>query len=358
MEQEKNILFEELKGAGGKIGVITLNRPRFLNAITCDMCKKMFNMLTNWANDSIIKAVVIQGSGDKAFCAGGDIKHLYEKGKEREFDAIHQFFWEEYRLNRLIRHYPKPYIALLDGITMGGGVGVSIHGSHRIVTERFSFAMPETSIGFFPDIGCTYVLARCPGETGIYLGLTGKRLNAAEAIYLGLADNFISSNHLEEIVHILQKTKLNNHPYEIISETLAAASVTPEAPRLTVYRDIIDECFALDTVEEIINKLKEKNKEWANEVIVELEQKSPTSLKVSLHAFKQSVNMDFDACMRMEFRLSQRFLRSHDFYEGVRATLIDRDNTAQWQPDKLSDVSHDSIETFFSPLPSGELELD
>lgn len=358
MADNSDVIFEEYPGIGGNLGLITLNRPEFLNAITLNMCQAMNQMLHKWANAEQVKAIVIMGSGDRAFSAGGDVKYLYDRGKHQEYDAIRDFFSEEYRLNHRIRNYPKPFIALLDGITMGGGVGVSIHGSHRVVTEHFLFAMPETGIGFFPDIGSSYFLSRCPGEIGTYLGLTGSRLNAAEAIYAEIADHFVSSNHQAELLSRLAKTRLGKDPFTSITDILAHYSVTPETPRLAVYREAIDECFCFDSIEEMITALQAHSREWNLETLNELLKKSPTSLKVSLAALRKGLTLDFDLCMQMEFRLCQHFLHHHDFYEGVRAALIDRDNRPIWQPKKLDDVSEETINSYFEVLSKGDLEFE
>ena len=355
MANNKDVLFKELPGVGGKIGLITLNRPEYLNAITYGMCKEINLMLLKWSTAEHIKAIVIHGTGDRAFSAGGDIKYLYESGKAHKYASTRQFFWEEYRLNHRIHNYPKPFIGLLDGITMGGGVGVSIHGSHRVVTEHFLFAMPETSIGFFPDIGGTYFLSRCPGETGIYLGLTGSRLNAAEAVYAEIADHIVASNHLNEIVLKLAKAKFNADPFASVTEILDEYSVAPETPKLSVYRDMIDECFCFDTVEEIMRMLQKKNRKWHVETIKELLKKSPTSLKVTLKALRKGITLDFEACMQMEFRLCQHFLHGHDFYEGVRASLIDRDNNPRWKPNRLGAINDKEVEAYFASQPEGDL---
>lgn len=357
MTNEQDVIFKEYPGIGGNLGLITLNRPKLLNAITLGMCQQINQMLIKWSTAEHIKAIVILGTGDRAFSAGGDIKYLYDKGSNQEYDAVRDFFSEEYRLNHRIHNYPKPFIALLDGITMGGGVGVSIHGSHRVVTERFLFAMPETGIGFFPDIGGTYFLSRCPGEIGTYLGLTGSRLNAAEAIHAEIADHLISSNHLTELLAQLAKARFNKDPFTSVTEILNDYSITPETQRLAVYREMIDECFCFDSVEEIMTALQSQNREWHHDTFKEILKKSPTSLKVSLAALRKGITLDFDICMQMEFRLCQHFLRSHDFYEGVRAVLIDRDNKPMWQPNRLGEISDADVNVYFDALIDGDLQF-
>lgn len=351
------VLVTELKGVGGNVGILILNRPEALNALTHTMCVMMLNQLRQWAQSDNIKAVVIRGAGGRAFSAGGDIKKLYYLGKSKELTQAYAFFTDEYRLNHLIHHYPKPFIAFLNGLTMGGGVGVSIHGSHRVVTESFNFAMPETGIGFFPDIGGSYFLSRCPGEIGTYLGLTGMRLDATEAIYAELADHFIFSNHLEECLEALCAARLGPNPHETVTSVLDIYSIMPETPALSVARHAVDHCFSFDTVEEIFNALESHKKPWYQATLAAIKQKSPTSLKVTLREIREGVALDFDSCMKMEFRLCQRFMQSFDFYEGVRALLIDKDRTPHWQPADIAAVSEATVNHFFSPLEKGDLRF-
>lgn len=358
MTINQHILFEECPGKGGHLGLITLNRPSALNALTHEMCKQLNQQLQIWEASSKIKAVVIRGAGEKAFSAGGDIVQLYHNGKAGRLQQVREFFQDEYRLNHRIHHYSKPFISLLDGITMGGGVGVSIHGSHRVVTERFVFAMPETSIGFFPDIGGSYFLSRCPGETGVYLGLTGMRLNAAEAIYVNLTDHFIASNHLDELIALIAAQKFGDDPDAAVTDILQAVSVIPETPALATVRDNIDTFFMMDTVEEIMTALQQCDKPWHQETLQILDQKSPLSLKVALREIREGVSMDFESCMRMEFRLCQHFMQGHDFYEGIRATLIDKDKNPMWQPASLAEVTEGLVDGYFASLEEGELTFD
>lgn len=344
------IFFKEIPGNNGAIGEITLNRPKALNALTHTMVNALTKQLAIWAEANTIKAVVIRAAGDRAFCAGGDIRHVYEAGKAKDPTLI-QFFWDEYRLNHQIHHFPKPYIALLDGITMGGGVGISIHGSHRIATERLSFAMPETGIGFFPDVGGSYFLPRCPGKIGFYLGLTGARLKATDALYTELVNATIPSQRLNELVENIANTPFDNNPHRTITKILQAFHTTlDETARLTSYRELIDHCFASPTVTEIISRLREHPDEWSQQTAVTLTTKSPTSLAVTLQQLQKGATLSFDDCMRLEYRLVQRFLQNHDFYEGVRAVIIDKDQTPKWQPSTLNEISTEMIAKFFAPL--------
>jgi enoyl-CoA hydratase/carnithine racemase len=341
------LIFEEHNGRGGAIGVITLNRPQALNALTHAMCIAIDQQLYQWETDDGIKAVIIQGSGDKAFCAGGDIRHLYDLGKQGAYPQAMQFFHDEYRLNYHIAHYKKPYIAFLNGVTMGGGMGLSIHGRHRVGTENLIMAMPETGIGFFPDIGATHFLSRCPDETGIYLGLTGARMNAADAYHVGLIDVILSSNHLPEILHQLIDTRLEDDANEIIAIILQAFSVRVESSPLRFHHEDLLECFSHDNIERIISALKQHTSPWREDALKSLQKKSPSSLKVTLEALRRGISMNLAACLTMEYSLCGRFLKGHDFYEGIRALLIDKDKQPHWQPATLDDFSHHSLNYYF-----------
>lgn len=333
----------------GNIGLVTLNRPKALNALTHDMVIELYNQLDEWKNNKDIQAIVIQGAGDKAFCAGGDIRNIYDARIDPEL-SIKRFFWDEYRLNHRIFHYPKPYIALLDGITMGGGVGVSIHGSYRIATERFVFAMPETSIGFFPDVGGSYFLPRCPGETGTYLGLTGERIKSSDGIYLGLVNYFVSVEKLPDLTDSLATDTLGGKASEKVLHLIKSASSPDGNPTLAEYREDIDQCFKYDSMEEIIEALQHQNNDWSKKTLEVLKTKSPTSLKVTLKQLRNGKKLSFDECLKMEYRMDMRFLKTHDLYEGIRAVIIEKDQKPQWQPSELSKVSNSEVDAYFAPL--------
>lgn len=345
MNDQPDILFTELSN----IGLVTLNRPKALNALTHDMVIELYEQLGEWQTDPEIKAIMIQGAGDKAFCAGGDIRKIYEAKNDKEL-SIKQFFWDEYRLNHRIFHYPKPYISLLDGITMGGGVGVSIHGAYRIATERFVFAMPETSIGFFPDVGGSYFLPRCPGETGIYLGLTGDRIKTGDAIYLELVNYFVSVERLPDLIDSLATNYMGEDSTEKIVELIKAAKTADGHPPLAEYRNDIDYCFKFDTVEEIFKALEHRKNPWCEATLQTLKTKSPTSLKVTLKQLRNGKKLSFDECLKMEYRMDMRFLRGHDLYEGIRAVLIDKDQKPQWKPSDLSQITDAEVDAYFAPL--------
>ena len=327
------------------VALVTLNRPAALNALTLGMVRALHPRLLDWAQDDAVRSVVVQGAGDKAFCAGGDIRALYD-GRGTAFTA--DFFREEYRLNRTIFHYPKPYLALMDGITMGGGVGLSVHARHRVATEATVFAMPETGIGIFPDVGGSYFLPRMPGETGLYVALTGARLRAADCVYAGIADAFAPRDRLPRIVDALRRG-------EGVESTIAESREAPGESVLEANRAAIDTCFARGSVEEIESALAAEGGDWADKALLAMRSKSPISQKIAFRQIREGARLDFDACMRMEFRLSQRVMAGHDFFEGVRAVVIDKDQAPVWQPDQLDAVSDADLDEYFAPLGTEEL---
>lgn len=333
----------------GPLGHITLNRPKALNALTHDMCRSIHQALQDWAADSAIHAVLIDAVPGRAFCAGGDIRSIYELGRT-DLPAAEDFFSTEYRLNAGIRHFPKPYIALLNGITMGGGAGLSVHGSHRLVTENTSFAMPETGIGLYPDVGGTYFLSRLPGQTGTYLALTGTRIGPADMVWLGLATHYVSSAKLAGVAARLAEG-------EPVGAVLAAlAEPPPNLPEVAPLSAHINDAFHGDSVEEITANLQRAG-DWRRDIGRSLATRSPTSLKLTLRGLREARNLDFDGCMRMEYRMTLRVLRGHDLYEGVRAILIDRDQHPRWNPDKLEKVTNQQIDQYFASLADRELVL-
>jgi enoyl-CoA hydratase len=348
MDNKKEIFFEEIKGEGGNIGVITLNRPEVLNALTYNMCQQMNRYLDAWEQNSDIKAVIIQSNEKRAFCAGGDIRKIYDLGQEKRFDEALAFFKEEYTLNHKIHHYTKPYIALLDGITMGGGLGLSIHGSHRVATLNMSLAMPETAIGFFPDIGGSYFLSRCPFEMGIYLGLTGHRIQAADALAIGLIDHLVLSTSLSEIVAKIISTPFDEDPHTCVTNILREFNLNDVSSTLMYHAHDIQSCFNAENVMDIIERLQEKRTPWADETLTALKAKSPTSLKVTLLQLRKGFQLNLTECLAMEYTMVSHFLHEHDFYEGIRAMLVDKDKNPQWQPAELEDVNEQRIKAYFN----------
>jgi len=348
MRNTETIYFNEIPGVGGSIGMVVLNRPKALNALDRDMCQRFMDRLQSWQHNPNIKAVVVQSEHGQAFSAGGDIRCAHAWGKTTP-ERARDFFRIEYQLNATIQQFSKPYIAFIDGIAMGGGLGIAMHGSHRVVTEHALLAMPETAIGFFPDVGGTYFLSRLPGELGTYLGLTGARLRAADALYARLATHFISSNHLPRVIDALASIPFPGDAYRTVDDVLSRFRLSEGLAPLSKHRLLIDRCFAEKTVEKMLSRLSEHrmSDEWADATYQLLLARSPTSLKVTLQALRNGKHRGLRDCLSMEYQLMQHFLESPDFYEGVRAVLVDKDHHAKWQPATLEAVSEEDVAGFF-----------
>lgn len=333
----------------GGVVEITLNRPEALNALTLEMAQLLYERLSGWATDDTVRAVVMRGAGDRAFCAGGDIRALYD-AKQTGDPLLRAFFWSEYRLNHLVYHYPKPYIALIDGIAMGGGVGLSVHAGTRIASEATMFAMPETGIGLFPDVGGSYFLPRCPGALGMYLALTGARLRAADCLYAGIADHYVEAAQHDSFVACLRESN-------VIETIVDSIEGDPGQAPLGDNRETIDRCFVGDNVEAIQAALQAEGSGFAEKSLKAMAGKSPTSQKIACRQLGEGARMDFDSCMVMEFRLSQHIMAAHDFFEGVRALIVDKDNAPHWHPHTLAAVDDTAVETYFAPLGDQDLKF-
>lgn len=344
MSDEAEILFEKR----GVAGIITLNRPKALNALNANMVALMHPQLIEWADDPEVELVIVRGAGEKAFCAGGDIRQLHDWGKASD-PAMRAFYHDEYRLNANIKNYPKPYVALLDGIVMGGGVGLSVHGSHRVASEKLMFAMPETGIGFFPDVGGTFFLPRMPGKVGTWLALTASRLGQSDAVWSGLATHAVASSDIEVLTDALCD---NGDP----DETIASFVMATADPHTAELIDTINHCFAGDTVEDILARLDAEGSEWALKQATTIRSKSPTSVKIALRQMHEGAKADFDEAMKIEYRVVSRVEKGVDFYEGVRAVIIDKDHSPKWQPAELTEISNADIDAYFAPL-DDELDL-
>jgi len=359
MSDTGDILF----GQQGSIGTVLLNRPEALNAFTLGMYRRFDPALRAWANDPAIRAVLIQGAGERAFCAGGDVRAVYEAGMgisgDNKFTSV--FFAEEYRVLRFLHYYPKPYVAIIDGITMGGGAGVSVNGAYRVATEKTMFAMPETGIGLFPDVGATRFLNLCPGHIGRYLGLTGARLGAADALYCGLATHFVQREGVpalkEALAAVAWETGRENTQVEA---SLGHFAADPGPAPIAARRPIIDRCFAGDTMEAILAALdtETEDRAWTAETRATLLTKSPTSLRITLRQLLLGRGMDLEDALRLEYRMTQHVMAAHDFYEGIRAVLIDKDQKPRWQPATLAEVDGVATESYFASLGAGELTFD
>ncbi len=352
MQTDPEILFERR----GAAGLVTLNRPQALNAVTHAMVRALTATLNQWADDPAVTRVIIRAGGGRAFSAGGDIRHLYDLGKNGDHAAQVAFMRDEYRLDALIKHYRKPYIALVDGIVMGGGMGVSMHGSHRVAGDGFRFAMPEVGIGFFPDVGATWILPRLPGTLGTYCALTGARLGPDDAHAAGLATHRIESAKFDDLLEGLVGT--------VPVDALLAAFARPKQEGPVMARlGAIDRQFAADSVEDILAALDRTassagaDAEFAAEAAAAIRAKSPSSLKIALAQMRLGRSLSFDDCMRTEFRIVSRIVYGHDFYEGVRAVIIDKDQKPNWCPADLQSVSQAEVDRYFAPLAEGELEL-
>ena len=352
MSIEPEILFERR----GTAGLITLNRPKALNAVTPNMAHLLTVQLKDWARDDAVTRVVISAAGGRAFSAGGDIRALTELGRVGRYEEMLDFWREEYALNALIKNYRKPYVALIDGIVMGGGVGISVHGSHRVAGDRYMFAMPEVGIGFFPDVGATWFLPRMPGELGSYCALTGERFNAADGVAAKIVTHRVSSAKFAELTEALCTAVPVDAVLAAFAEPIGAA---PIAAR----RGAIDRLFAGDQVEEILAALDREagtggsEAKFAADMAATIRTKSPMSLKLALAQVRAGREMTFDACMRTEFRIVSRIIHGHDFYEGVRAVIVDKDNAPNWRPERLAEVTRADIERHFASLGAEELVL-
>lgn len=350
-----NIESEVLTKVEGTVGFVTLNRPKALNALNLSMICDLLHSLEEWRVDPSVKLVMICGAGGKAFCAGGDVRSAYAAKQNGDWSYIDALFRKEYTLNFAIHQFPKPYVALIDGICMGGGLGVSVHGTHRIVTERTVMAMPESTIGFHTDIGASYFLNRCPGKLGIYIGLLGESMTAADALYCGLATHFVSSSHLGELSQQIGARLSTNDTIENVLDQFS--SKPHDHSFLEQHQDVIDRLFEGQTIEEIFLNLEREGTDFSLKCLQTLKKKSPTSLKMILALLLKNKNHSLRDCLIHEFRLSKACVRGHDFFEGVRALLVDKDRKPHWSPASIAEVSDKDIEHCFDSLGDEELVL-
>ena len=328
----------------GAAGIVTLARPKALNALTLPMVEAMHRQLRAWAEDPAVTRVAVRGSGGRAFCAGGDIRRIHALGQAGRLPEVMAFWQAEYLLDAYVKTYPKPYLALIEGIVMGGGVGISLHGDVRVAAESTSFAMPETGIGFFPDVGATYALPRLPGRTGRYLALTGGRIGAGDALAVGLATHSVRAEDFEAVLDALAQ---GGDIAEALSRFDAPA---PETGPLVAERATIDACFSADTVAEILERLDaaaEGGSDFAKRTAATLRTRSPTSLTIAMMQMQRGPSLSFPEAMRAEYRLCERVMRGPDFYEGVRAVIVDKDNRPAWNPATLEAVDAAAIAAAF-----------
>jgi enoyl-CoA hydratase len=349
MSDEPEIICERR----GSAGFVLLNRPKALNALNLGMVRELARALDAWEHDPAVTRIVVTGAGEKAFCAGGDIRSLHDLGKAGQYDEMLAFWREEYVLNARIQSYPKPYVALVDGIVMGGGVGLSLHGSQRVAGERWLFAMPEVGIGFFPDVGATYALPRLPDQAGTYLALTGDRVGQADALALGLATHAVPSARMAELAEAL--TGL-----EPVDTTLARFAVDPGPGKLAPERATIAHCFGAATLPDVLGRLDAKaaaGDAFAAKALATIRAKSPTSVAIAFEQMRRGASLGFAEAMRLEFRIVSRIPHGHDFYEGVRAVVIDKDQAPSWRPQTLEELDPAAVAAYFAPLGEAELAL-
>jgi enoyl-CoA hydratase len=333
----------------GRAGRITMNRPKALNALTHGMVGRISDALLAWKTDPAVELILLDGAGDRALCAGGDVRSLYES-RHQGSGAARGFWTDEYRLNALVACYPKPYVAIQDGIVMGGGIGLAGHARHRIVTERSKLAMPETGIGLIPDVGGTWLLAHAPGQTGIYLGLTGESMGAADAIYACFSDAFVPAAKLDAL-----RARLIDSRGGQVGDVIAALAQEPDPSALQERRGDIDRVFGGATLEAILELLSATPGAWAQGLRATLGQKSPKSLKLTLAAIRNAQTLgSLEEALNVEYRLTVRVFEDGEFPEGVRALIIDKDRKPKWSPARIEDVTPELVARYLAPLPAGE----
>jgi enoyl-CoA hydratase len=342
----------------GRLGIAVLDRPAALNALTREMVQLLSLQLAAWKDDPGIAAVLVRAVPGRAFCAGGDVRGVTDLARDRGVDAATPFFREEYRLNWRIHTFPKPYVAVLDGITMGGGVGISVHGRFRVVTENTLFAMPETGIGFFPDVGGTWFLPRCPGEVGMHLGLTGARLGGADCREAGIGTHAVSAARLGELEPMLVQRLENGDARAAVEATLEALGGGIGESGLPALRPRIDACFGGRSVAEIVRRLEADASGFGAEQLAALAGKSPLAVHATFAQLRRGRDLVLEDCFRLEYRMVQRMLAAHDFVEGVRALLVDKDKRPRWRHAALDAVTAAEVEAIMTPLPDGDLALD
>jgi enoyl-CoA hydratase len=329
----------------GGVGRLTLNRPDALHALTLDMCRKMTAALLAWQDDPAVRLVMLDHSSGRGFCAGGDVRFLYDSIQAGDGGAI-SFFHDEYQLDHLLFAYPKPTVAFMDGMVMGGGSGIAMPCRYRLATERTAFAMPETGIGLFPDVGGGWFLSRLPGRLGQYLALTGARIDGSECVWAGLATHYLPTDQLAE-------AKARIVAGHEIAGALTALSVTPPEAKIAAHAGEIAKHFASDRYEDILASLEADPSEWAAKTLATLRTKSPQTCKVALRQLADSARLsDFAENMAMEYRIAARVLTRPDFAEGVRAVIVDKTNDPKWDPATPEGVTDELIESIFAPLPA------
>lgn len=335
-----------IAGREGSAGIIRLNRPKAINALTLPMVRDIMAALDAFEADPAVAVIILEGAGERGLCAGGDIRSLYDSAKSGG-DLGREFWREEYILNARIAHLSKPYVAFMDGIVMGGGIGLSAHGRHRIVSEKSKLAMPEVGIGFFPDVGGTWLLARLPGEIGTYFGLTGHVMNGADAIAADFADIFIPTEKWPAARAALCALPQGAGNMNVKLALKKFASPAGDAP-VAAQRAVIDRLFAFETVDEIVAALEKDGSDFAREALATMKTKSPTSMVVTLRLLREArKSKSLKECLAREFIAAQRVFKSDEFLEGVRAAVVDKDRNPKWQPPTLAGVTAQIVDAYF-----------
>ncbi|KZL16757.1 putative enoyl-CoA hydratase echA8 [Pseudovibrio axinellae] len=342
-----DVLFEEK----GHAGLIILNRPKALNALTHEIVVAMHRQLEHWLDNDRVKHILIKSNSEKAFCAGGDIRQVAENGPDKIDESL-PFFADEYRLNAYMESYPKPLIALIDGIVMGGGVGISVHGAYRVGSEKTLFAMPETAIGFFPDVGGSHFLPKLAKHTGMYCAMTGERLKQADCYSAGILTHAVHSKDMAGLEEALCAT-------EDVNPVLARYAFDPGPAPLDAKADVVDACFGAQSTLEVIDRLQKllgtEHDEFASGALETIKKRSPLSMEVAFQQVRRGAGLSMKECMVMEHRIVSQILLGKDFYEGVRAVIIDKDHTPNWQHSSLSEIKTVDVEAHFMPPKGGDL---
>ena len=334
--------------------VLTLNRERVLNALNLNMVRILYKNILLWKNDDSVSGVLIKGAGEKSFCAGGDIVSVYHEKNNKNNSLSHDFFKEEYLLNYEISNFEKPWVSMLNGIAMGGGLGLSVHGSHRIISEKTMAAMPETAIGLFPDVGGGYFLSRMKDSLGVYLALTGNIIDADNAMYSGIGTHFIENKLVKSFID--EFLKLENYTIDKVNSLLTNYKNKKNInPTFKGENHFIKKHFSLENIQEIFESLEKDKSDWAIKHLNVLRKKSPTSMAVALKQLKLAKVMNLKDCLSMEFRICQTMMRKNDFYEGVRANLVDKDRKPNWKPKSVFDLTSNIVDEHFVELKEKEL---
>lgn len=348
IEDGKELVWDHVSGG---IGWITLNRPKALNALSLPMMVRLLDLIQKWEKDPDVTCVIIQGNGPRAFCSGGDLKGVHQAYQANDFAFLDFLFRTEYTFNARLYAFSKPYLSLIHGIVMGGGVGASIHGSHRLVTDSTLFAMPETGIGYFPDVGGTYFLNQCPQEIGLYIGLTGNRIKAGDILYAGFATHYSDEKNFEELRQSLTQSPPSS--YKGLDERLSTFSSPFPKSDLKEYHDVLKRCFLHSSLDEIFESLAQEPSSFARETLNVLQTRSPLSLQVTFKQLTEGKGLSFNQVMKREFALSQSLLRRSDFIEGIRAAVVDKDRQPKWGDFPYTD---EAISKYFD-LPADIPEL-